>query len=224
MEALCSQVHIITESEPEDRPAGCTDRLREVTVPLRHRYVWLNQYTNPENWKAHYRTTAPEIAAPVPEPGRAVHRNRHDSEPSWAARATSGSGTGRAGRRHRPRWLAAFGGPPARRMIPVSAPASVRLCSTRAMWTRSCASRSRTPSARAPTGQSGFLFGGSTGTVVSGAMSWMTHYDAGISPRSPSLQTSASAISTPSTVQLGAGPLRRGRAHPQPVDRRFRSA
>ncbi len=27
--------------------------------------------------------------------------------------------------------------------------------------------------------RSGFLFGGSTGTVVSGAMNWMAHYDAG---------------------------------------------
>ena len=31
------------------------------------RYVWLNQYTNPENWKAHYRTTAPAIARQFPD-------------------------------------------------------------------------------------------------------------------------------------------------------------
>ena len=30
------------------------------------RYVWLNQYTNPSNWQAHYRTTAPAIARAVP--------------------------------------------------------------------------------------------------------------------------------------------------------------
>ena len=31
------------------------------------RYVWLNQYTNPGNWQAHYRTTAPAIARPFPQ-------------------------------------------------------------------------------------------------------------------------------------------------------------
>ena len=30
------------------------------------RYVWLNQYTNPNNWKAHYRRTAPAIARHFP--------------------------------------------------------------------------------------------------------------------------------------------------------------
>ena len=31
------------------------------------RYVWLNQYTNPGNWQAHYRTTAPAIARQFPQ-------------------------------------------------------------------------------------------------------------------------------------------------------------
>ena len=31
------------------------------------RYVWLNQYANPGNWQAHYRTTAPAIAREFPQ-------------------------------------------------------------------------------------------------------------------------------------------------------------
>ena len=46
----------------------------------------------------------------------------------------------------------------------------------------------------------GFLFGGSTGTVVSGAMAWLDAARRGrTSPRWPSRRTSASGTSTPST-------------------------
>jgi cysteine synthase A len=31
------------------------------------RYVWLNQYSNQGNWRAHYRTTAPAIARQFPQ-------------------------------------------------------------------------------------------------------------------------------------------------------------
>ena len=30
------------------------------------RYVWLNQYRNPSNWKAHYSRTAPAIVRQFP--------------------------------------------------------------------------------------------------------------------------------------------------------------
>ena len=50
----------------------------------------------------------------------------------------------------------------------------------------------------------GFLFGGSTGTVVSGAMGWLARHDAASSPRWPSPRTSASATSTPSTRPTGS--------------------
>jgi cysteine synthase len=31
------------------------------------RYVWLNQYENHANWRAHYRGTAPAVAAAFPQ-------------------------------------------------------------------------------------------------------------------------------------------------------------
>lgn len=36
------------------------------TVARDARWVWLNQYANPGNWRAHYRWTAPEIFAALP--------------------------------------------------------------------------------------------------------------------------------------------------------------
>ena len=50
----------------------------------------------------------------------------------------------------------------------------------------------------------GFLFGGSTGTVISGAMTGCHCMARKISPRLLSPQTSASAISTPSTTPTGS--------------------
>ncbi len=49
----------------------------------------------------------------------------------------------------------------------------------------------------------GFLFGGSTGTVVSGAMQWLAQNERATSPRSPSRRTSASGTSTRSTRSTG---------------------
>ena len=31
------------------------------------RFIWLNQYRNPENWRAHYQHTAPEIVKHFPD-------------------------------------------------------------------------------------------------------------------------------------------------------------
>jgi len=67
MEAMGSQVKVITEGDPERGLLGARlDYVRErcETDP---RYVWLNQHANPNNWKAHYRVTAPAIARRFPK-------------------------------------------------------------------------------------------------------------------------------------------------------------
>jgi N-(2-amino-2-carboxyethyl)-L-glutamate synthase len=67
MEALGSQVHVITEPDAKSGFLGARlDYLRALCASD-DRYVWLNQYTNPDNWKAHYRTTAPAIARQFPQ-------------------------------------------------------------------------------------------------------------------------------------------------------------
>jgi cysteine synthase A len=180
MEALGSQVHVITEQD-----ANCGGFLGARLAYVRalcasdDRYVWLNQYTNPHNWKAHYRTTAPAIARQFPR-----------LDVLFVGVGTTGTlmGCARYFRQwHRPVRIVAidtvgsvvFGGAPGRRMIPglgagvrpplldeslvdevvmVEEPDTIRACHRLA--------------------RRGFLFGGSTGTVVSGAIGWLARHNA----------------------------------------------
>ena len=67
MEALGSEVHVITEPDATGGFLGARlDHVRALCASD-DRYVWLNQYTNPGNWRAHYRTTAPAIAREFPQ-------------------------------------------------------------------------------------------------------------------------------------------------------------
>jgi N-(2-amino-2-carboxyethyl)-L-glutamate synthase len=66
MEALGSQVHIITEPDATSGFLGARLKYLHALCASDDRYVWLDQYTNPGNWKAHYRTTAPAIARQFP--------------------------------------------------------------------------------------------------------------------------------------------------------------
>ncbi|MEU9015896.1 pyridoxal-phosphate dependent enzyme, partial [Streptomyces sp. NPDC048479] len=66
MEALGSQVHIIAGQEANGGFLGARIEYVRALCASDDRYVWLSQYTNPSNWKAHYRKTAPEIARQFP--------------------------------------------------------------------------------------------------------------------------------------------------------------
>ncbi|MFG3399249.1 MULTISPECIES: 2,3-diaminopropionate biosynthesis protein SbnA [Streptomyces] len=177
MEAMGAEVHSI--NQPDGEGGYLAARLRHVQdlCASDPRYVWLNQYTNPDNWIAHHRTTAPAIAEQFP-----------DLDVLFIGAGTTGTlmGCARYFRESgRPVTVVAvdtvgsvtFGGPPRPRMIPglgtgvrpqlldlsyvddvvmVPEPDTVRVC-------RELASV-------------GFLFGGSTGTVVAGAQRWLaTH-------------------------------------------------
>ncbi|MEU6095110.1 2,3-diaminopropionate biosynthesis protein SbnA [Streptomyces sp. NPDC047079] len=178
MEALGSQVHIVADLDANGGFLGARiDYVRELCASD-DRYVWLGQYTNPGNWRAHYRTTAPEIVDQFPE-----------LDVLFIGAGTTGTlmGCARYFREwHRPVLIVAvdsvgsvaFGGKPGRRMIPglgmsmrpplldesfVDEVMRVEEAST----IRACHRLAR----------HGFLFGGSTGTVVSGAMDWLTRHD-----------------------------------------------
>ena len=180
MEALGSQVHTITEPDANDGFLGARINYIRGLCACDDRYVWLNQYTNPGNWKAHYRTTAPAIARQFPR-----------LDVLFVGAGTTGTLMGCARYFqdwHRPvRVLAVdsvgsvtFGGAPGRRMIP-GLGMSVRpplldeshvdevVLVHEADTIRTCHRLAR----------SGFLFGGSTGTVVSGATGWLAEHDAG---------------------------------------------
>jgi cysteine synthase A len=178
MEALGGQVHVVAEPDASGGWLGARIDYVRALCASDDRYVWLNQYTNPGNWKAHYRTTAPAIDREFPR-----------LDVLFVGAGTTGTLMGCARyfreKRRRVRVVAidaagsvAFGGSPGRRMIPglgtgirpplldesyiddfvlVEEPDTIRACHRLA--------------------RRGFLFGGSTGTVVSGAMEWLARHD-----------------------------------------------
>jgi cysteine synthase A len=178
MEALGSQVHIVTE--PDDIGGFLAARINYVRA-LRasdRRYVWLNQYANPNNWMAHYNTTAPAIAAAFPR-----------LDVLFVGAGTTGTLMGCARffhQWHRPVRVVAvdavgsvtFGGTPGRRMIP-GLGTSVRPDILDESYVDDVVLVEEADTVRAchRLARSGFLFGGSTGTVVSGAMDWLAQHD-----------------------------------------------
>jgi cysteine synthase A len=174
MEALGSEVHTVTEPHPTTGLLGARKAYVQELCDSDERYVWLNQYTNPNNWKAHYRTTAPAIARQFPR-----------LDVLFVGAGTTGTlmGCARYFRQwHRPVRIVAvdsvgsvtFGGPPGRRMIP-GLGTSVRPAQLdtsyvdEVLWVE----ESDTIRACHRLAGRGFLFGGSTGTVVSAATRWL---------------------------------------------------
>jgi cysteine synthase A len=179
MEALGSQVHIIAEPDPAGGFLGARLDYVRALCAADDRYVWLNQYTNPGNWKAHYRTTAPAIARQFPQ-----------LDVLFVGAGTTGTlmGCARYFRSwHRPVRVVAvdsvgsvtFGGPPSCRMIP-GLGTSIRPPLLDESFVDEAVRVEEADTIRAchRLAKRGFLFGGSTGTVVSGAMSWLARHDA----------------------------------------------
>jgi 2,3-diaminopropionate biosynthesis protein SbnA len=138
------------------------------------RYVWLNQYANPNNWRAHFRHTAPAIARAFP-----------GLEVLFVGAGTTGTlmGCARYFKEHRPavRVVAVdavgsvtFAGPPKRRMVP-GLGTSTRPAMVDESYLDDVILVPETDTIRTchELAAQGFLFGGSTGTIVSGAERWL---------------------------------------------------
>jgi N-(2-amino-2-carboxyethyl)-L-glutamate synthase len=179
MESLGSEVHIITEPDPVDGFLGARLSYVRALCASDDRYVWLNQYENQGNWRAHYRTTAPAIARQFPQ-----------LDVLFVGAGTTGTlmGCARWFREwHRPVRIVAvdtlgsvtFGGPPGRRMIP-GLGMTVRPPLLNEAYVDDVVRVEEADTIRAchRLARRGFLFGGSTGTVVSGAMDWLSRHDA----------------------------------------------
>ncbi len=179
MAAMGARVEVVTEPDPIRGLLGARINLVRELCDSDERYVWLNQYVNPANWGAHYRRTGPEIVRTFP-----------DLDILFVGAGTTGTlmGCARYFRDHRPsvRVVAidavgsvTFDSPPAPRLIPglgmsmrpdqldeslihdvvhVEEIDTIRTCHLLA--------------------GRGFLFGGSTGTVVNGAVRWLEDHDA----------------------------------------------
>jgi 2,3-diaminopropionate biosynthesis protein SbnA len=181
MEALGCDVHVVPDPEPDAAGGRLGARVAHVRelCDSDDRYVWLNQYMNDGNWRAHYRRTAPAIARQFPELDvlfvgagttgtlMGCARYMRDWHPSVRIVAVDSAGS------------VTFGGPPGPRLIP-GLGTSIRpplldesyvdevLFVDEADTVRAC---------RRLAGH-GFLFGGSTGTVVSAATRWLAERDA----------------------------------------------
>ncbi|MFJ9554117.1 2,3-diaminopropionate biosynthesis protein SbnA [Nocardiopsis sp. NPDC101807] len=178
MRALGADVVVVDVPDPVGGLLGARkERVRQMCRGD-DRYLWLNQYENPANWTAHYETTAVEIAGRFP-----------DLDVLFVGAGTGGTlvGCARYFREHAPRvrvvavdaqGSANFGGEPGPRLIPglgSSTPApALELASVDDVVhvpEREAIRTCRALSAR------GFLFGGSTGTVVGGALDWLDRHD-----------------------------------------------
>ncbi|WP_243793877.1 2,3-diaminopropionate biosynthesis protein SbnA [Saccharopolyspora gloriosae] len=180
METLGSQVHTITE--PASDGGYLAARITHVRELCEDddRYVWLNQYANPDNWSAHYRTTAPSIDRSFPT-----------LDVLFVGAGTTGTlmGCARYFKRFRPsvRVVAidavgsvTFGGPSAPRMIPgLGTGVSPALLDESFVDDVVLVEEIDTVRTCHLLARRGFLFGGSTGTAISGATQWLETNDVG---------------------------------------------
>lgn len=174
MEALGAQVHIVTEPDREGGLLGARIEHVRRLCAADDRYVWLNQYANPSNWQAHYRTTAP-----------AIDRHFSDLDVLFVGAGTTGTlmGCARYFRANRPDvkvvavdavGSVAFGGPSLPRRIPgVGTGVRPQLLDEAYVDDVVHITEPETIDACHRLARRGFLFGGSTGTVVAGALSWL---------------------------------------------------
>ncbi|MFE0351338.1 2,3-diaminopropionate biosynthesis protein SbnA [Streptomyces griseoluteus] len=178
MESLGSKVHIVADLDENGGFLGTRIEYVRSLCASDDRYVWLSQYTNPGNWQAHYRTTAPQIARQFPR-----------LDVLFVGTGTAGTlmGCARYFRQwHRPVRIVAvdsvgsvaFGGEPGRRMIP-GLGMSMRPPLLDESYVNEVIRVEEADTIRAchQMARRGFLFGGSTGTVVSGAAHWLARHD-----------------------------------------------
>jgi N-(2-amino-2-carboxyethyl)-L-glutamate synthase len=181
MQALGAQVHVITHAAPGSEGGLLGARISYVRALCASdkRYVWLNQYANPQNPNAHFRTTAPAITREFPQ-----------LDVVFIGAGTTGTLMGCA--RYLREWprsvhvvavdsvgSVTFGGAASRRMIPglgtAIRPAQLDESFVDEVVLVEEADTIRTCRRLA---KHGFLFGGSTGTVVFAAINWLKQHNA----------------------------------------------
>lgn len=177
MEAMGAQVHVVTEPHLTTGFLGARlDLVRELCASD-SRYFWPNQHANPYNWMAHYRTTAPSIAKAFPEldvlfvgagtTGTLMGCARYFKEEGLPVTVVAVDSIGSV----------SFGGPAGPRMIP-GLGAGVRPPILDESFVDDVVHVAETDAVRDVhrLAAGGFLFGGSTGTVISGAVRWLRRY------------------------------------------------
>jgi 2,3-diaminopropionate biosynthesis protein SbnA len=180
IEALGGRVHLVTDPDPVRGLLGARIDYVQARVREDPRYVWLNQYANPANWLAHHRHTAPAIAGRFP-----------DLDVLFVGAGTTGTlmGCARYLRRARPEVTVVavdavgsvtFGGPAGTRLIP-GLGTGVRPSLVNESFVDDVVLVEEIDTVRScrRLAAHGFVFGGSTGTVVHGAAEWLRANRAG---------------------------------------------
>ena len=184
METLGARVHVITEPSATGGMLGA--RMDYVAAQVADNgYVWLNQYANPNAWKAHYTTTGPDIATEFTNPTT----GDVEVDVVFVGAGTTGTlmGVARYFADHHPHVAVVavdavgsvtFGGPAATRHIP-GLGTSVRPAHTDETYIADVVYVEEADTIRAchTLAARGFLFGGSTGTVIHGATAWLADND-----------------------------------------------
>ena len=180
MEALGAHVHTITQAAPDSGGGLLGARIGYVKALCAsdERYVWLNQYANSRNWNTHFHTTGPAITSEFPQ-----------LDVLFVGAGTTGTlmGCARYLREwHRPVHVVAvdsvgsvtFGGEAGRRMIPGLGTA-VRPPQLDESFIDEVINVEEADTIRTchRMAEHGFLFGGSTGTVVFAAINWLKQHD-----------------------------------------------
>jgi cysteine synthase A len=177
MEALGARVHVVAEPDPVGGFLGARLKYVSALCASDQRHVWLNQYTNAGNWRAHYRTTAPAITRQFPRldvlfvgagtTGTLMGCARFFREWPRPVRVVAVDAVGSV----------TFGGAPGRRMLP-GLGMSIRPPLLDESYVDEVLRVEEADAVRAchRLARRGFLFGGSTGTVVAGAMSWLDRH------------------------------------------------
>lgn len=177
MRAFGAQVHVITDPSPEGGLLGA--RLEHVrTLCQREGHLWLNQYANDANWLAHYRTTAPAISRAFPL-----------LDVLFIGAGTTGTlmGCARFFQEYRPKTMIVaidtvgsvnFGGKPGPRHIPgLGTGVRPPILDASLVHDVVHVPEIEAIGASRTLVRHGFLLGGSTGTVVAGALTWMAGAD-----------------------------------------------
>jgi N-(2-amino-2-carboxyethyl)-L-glutamate synthase len=175
METLGSEVHIITEPDPANGFLGARLAYVKRLCEGNPAYRWLNQYANAGNWMGHYRTTAQEIAKAFPDldvlfigagtTGTLMGCARYfrETRPSVTIVAVDSAGSVTFGQSDATRLIPGLGTSVRPDILdPTCVDAVVHV--TEAETIRTCHELVH----------HGFLLGGSTGTVVCGAMDWLS--------------------------------------------------
>ncbi len=178
MEALGGQVHMITDADSEGGFLGARLNYVRALCAADERYVWLNQYANDHNWLSHYQRTAPAIAEHFP-----------DLRALFVGAGTTGTLMGCARYFHDRRLpvtvvavdavgSVTFGTPAGPRMIP-GLGTSVRPPMLDQSYIHDVVHVEERDTIRVchQMADRGFLFGGSTGTAVSGALAWLAEHE-----------------------------------------------